>query len=70
MEVYRTNLYAFGTPSVEKLTGNHINAHSDVLVLGSNPQIVFSYTDSQFFPSYHINWVSAGQKCKTPHNIA
>ena len=60
LEVNLTILCTVDTPPLERSTGTHFNACPDVLVLGSNPQIEFSYF--QFSPSYHIKWGSAGQK--------
>ena len=48
MEVHHAILCAVGTPPIKRLKGNYLNACSDVMVLGSKPQRVFSSV--QFFP--------------------
>ena len=43
LQVHGAGSYFVGTPPIERLKGKYLNACSDVLVPGSNPQVVVSY---------------------------
>ena len=51
---------SIGLAKIERLTGNHFNAYSSVLVLGSNPQISFHIF--RFFPPILSNEVMRVKK--------